>query len=77
MKYLGIIITVLAMIFGAIYLFGRLEMRAEKTEEVVEKHEEEIDTLEEFSYKQTIMMEQIQQQDMRQSVILEKLEKKL
>ena len=76
LKHIGVVVTVgLAILVGAVG-YGRLQMKAEKTEVVVEKHEEEIEELEEFSYKQTIAIERVQENDMRQSAILDKLEKR-
>ena len=70
MKYIGIIITVsLALIAGFIG-YGRLQMKAEKTEQIVEKHDVKINEAENINIQQSVIME-------RNLRLIEKLEKKL
>lgn len=77
MKHLGIIVTICITLGGGLVAYGQLNNQVSTNKEIVgevkqevKQHNGQIQELEKFSVKQTVLME-------RQAKILEKLEEKL
>jgi len=70
MKNLGVYVTIVMIAVSGILAYSQTKYKADTTEKIVEKHEVEIEDLEDFSIRQTMLMD-------RHIQVIEKLEKKL
>ena len=71
-KYIGIITTgILLAVISAFLIVGSYKEKVDDNETAVETHAEKIDVLEDFSTRQTMAMERIQERDIEQIQLIE------
>jgi len=60
-KYIAIIVTVVLAVVGVVFGYGQLHEKANKTEEVVEEHDVRIRESEFINLRQTVILEKLEQ----------------